>query len=310
MDRKLITTDFGMKSTAEEVASGIDLKGKRAIVTGGASGIGIITARTLAEHGAEVTIAARNEDAAKKVVEEIKSATGNKNVYYELLDLSNRNSIKEFTQKWNGPLHILINNAGVMAIPDLQLNENGLEMQFATNYMGHFELTLGLKDALAAAKKSRVVAVSSNGHLLSPVTFDDINFDFRFYDPWVAYGQSKSAVILFAVAANKRWAKDGITVNALNPGAIATNLQRHVGGVLRTAKELQKSPEQGAATSILLATSPLIEGNGGLYFENCNEAEVVSRRPEDYQGVAPYAIDLTNADRLWDLSIDLLRNTK
>lgn len=303
---KPITTNFGMKSTAEEVADKIDLNGKRAIVTGGASGIGIPTARTLAAHGAEVVLAVRNEEAGQKVANEIISATGNKQVHALPLDLTSRKGIQEFTTKWKGPLHILINNAGVMAIPDLQLSEDGWEMQFATNHMGHFELALGLHDALAAAGKSRIVAVSSSGHLLSPVIFDDIHFNFRFYDPWVAYGQSKSAVILFAVAANDRWAKEGITVNALNPGAIATNLQRHVGGVLKTAKELQKTPEQGAATSILLATAPFLENVGGHYFENCNEAATVEKRPADYNGVAPYALDKGNADRLWKASIELL----
>ncbi|MEO5999244.1 MAG: SDR family NAD(P)-dependent oxidoreductase [Chitinophagaceae bacterium] len=302
----LITTDFGMRSTAEEVAAGVNLSGKRAIVTGGASGIGVPTALTLAAHGAEVTLAVRNEQAAQKVVHEIITATGNKNVYAATLDLSDRKSIREFTAKWKGPLHILINNAGVMAKPDLQLTENGWEMQFATNYLGHFELALGLYDALAAAGNARIIAVSSNGHLLSPVIFDDINFDFRFYDPWVAYGQSKSAVILFAVAASKRWAYAGITVNALNPGAIATNLQRHVGGQLKTPPELQKTPEQGAATSVLLATAPLMEGRGGHYFENCNEAPIVSKRPADYHGAAAYALDSINADRLWETSLELL----
>lgn len=303
---ELITTGFGLRSTAEEVAAGIDLTGKRAIVTGGASGIGIQTAHTLAAHGAEVTIAVRNEQAGQKVAEDITAATGNKQVYAAPLDLNSRESIKKFTDHWTGPLNILINNAGVMAIPELQLSEDGWEMQFTTNHMGHFELTLGLHQALVAAGNSRVVAVSSNGHLLSPVIFDDINFDFRFYDPWAAYGQSKTAVILFAVAANKRWAKDGISVNTLNPGAIATNLQRHVGGQLKTPKELQKNPEQGAATSILLATSPILESNGGHYFENCNEAALVLKRPADYQGVAPYALDINNADRLWQVSMDLL----
>jgi NAD(P)-dependent dehydrogenase (short-subunit alcohol dehydrogenase family) len=303
---QLITTDFGMRSTAEEVAAGVNLTGKHAIVTGGASGIGVPTALTLAAHGAAVTLAVRNEQAAQKVAEEIIAATGNKNVYTAALDLSDRKSIREFTRKWKGPLHILINNAGVMAVPDLQLTEDGWEMQFATNYLGHFELALGLRDALAAAGNARIVAVSSSGHLLSPVIFDDINFDFRFYDPWVAYGQSKSAVILFAVAASKRWAHAGIKVNALNPGAIATNLQRHVGGQLKTPPELQKTPEQGAATSILLATSSLMEGKGGHYFENCNEAPVVSKRPADYHGVAPYVLNSINAEQLWETSLELL----
>lgn len=303
---ELIKTGFGMRSTAEEVAAGTDLTGRRAIVTGGASGIGIHTAHTLAAHGAEVTIAARNKQAAQKVADDIIAATGNGNVFSAPLDLTKRKSIQEFTNQWKGKLDILINNAGVMAIPELQLSDDGWEMQFTTNHMGHFELTIGLYSALASAGNARVVAVSSNGHLLSPVIFDDINFNFRFYDPLSAYGQSKTAVVLFAVAANKRWAKDGITVNALNPGAIATNLQRHVGGQLKTAKELQKNPEQGAATSILLATSPILEGKGGRYFEDCNEASVVAKRPADYRGVADYAVDITNADRLWEVSMDLL----
>lgn len=302
----LITTDFGMRSTAAEVVAGMSLTGKRVVVTGGASGIGVPTVLTLASHGAEVTLGVRNVQAAQKVVGEIIAATGNKNVYAATLELTDRKSIMEFTSKWQGPLDILINNAGVMAIPDLQLTEYGWEMQFATNYLGHFELVLGLYDALAAAGNARIVAVSSNGHLLSPVIFDDINFDFRFYDPWVAYGQSKTAVILFAVEASKRWASAGITVNALNPGAIATNLQRHVGGQLKTPPELQKTPEQGAATSVLLATTPLMEGRSGHYFENCNEAPTVSKRPADYHGVATYALDPINAERLWEKALELL----
>ena len=293
-----------MKSTAEEVSAGIDLSGKRALVTGGGSGIGINTAKTLAARGAEVTITVRNESSGGKVIREIIAETGNHNVYAEILDLSIRESIHQFSDRWKGPLHMLINNAGVMAIPELELTKDGWEMQYATNHMGHFELTTRLHSALASAKKSRVVCVSSSGHLLSPVIFDDINFNFRFYEPWVAYGQSKTAVILFAVAANKHWEKDGITVNSLNPGAIATNLQRHVGGKLRTPVELQKTPEQGAATSVLLAVSLLLENKGGLYFENCNESPVVVQRTPDYHGVAAYALDPANAERLWRTSLE------
>ena len=141
--------------------------------------------------------------------------------------------------------------------------------------------------------------------MLSPIVFDDIHFAFRPYDPWLAYGQSKTANVLFAVAATGRWFRDGITDNALMPGAIATNLQRHVGGI-QTPAELQKTPERGAATSILLATSPLLEGIGGRYFEDCNEATIVTQRTKDYSGVAPYALDPNNADRLWEESLRLL----
>jgi NAD(P)-dependent dehydrogenase (short-subunit alcohol dehydrogenase family) len=153
-----------------------------------------------------------------------------------------------------------------------------------------------LYSALAEAKKARVVAVSSNGHLLSPGIFDDLHFKFRLYNPWVAYGQSKTAVILFSVAANKLWASDGI----------ATNQQRHVGGVLKTPPDLQKTPAQGAATSVILATAPALKGTGGHYFENCNEAETVSKRPADYHGVVLFARVKNNSDRLWATSMDLL----
>jgi NAD(P)-dependent dehydrogenase (short-subunit alcohol dehydrogenase family) len=179
-------------------------------------------------------------------------------------------------------------------------------MQFATNHLGHFELALGLHPALTAAGHARIVVVSSGGHMLSPVIFDDINFAFRLYDPWLAYGQSKTANVLFALGASARWCGDGITVNASNPGAIRTNRQRHVGGNLRPPLELQKSPQQGAATSVLLAASPLLEGVGGRYFEDCNEAERVMRRAEDFHGVAFYALNPENADRLWDTSIDMI----
>ena len=302
----LIKTNFGFHSTADEVISGINLKGKRAIVTGGASGIGIETVKTLAKAGAEVTIAARNLEAAKKVADQIIETTGNSKIYVAQLDLDNLNSINTFVESWNGTLDILINNAGVMAIPELQKTSDGVEMQFMTNHLGHFALSVGLHDALKSAGSARIVVVASSGHLFSPVVFDDINFLFRPYDALLSYGQAKSACILFAVGANERWAKDGITVNALNPGAILTNLQKHVGGKLRSAEEFHKTPQQGASTSILLATSPLLDNIGGRYFENCNEVETVNKRPDNYEGVAMYAIDKENATRLWEKSMEMI----
>ncbi|MBI4780804.1 MAG: SDR family NAD(P)-dependent oxidoreductase [Oscillatoriophycideae cyanobacterium NC_groundwater_1537_Pr4_S-0.65um_50_18] len=299
-----IKTPFGRHSTAAEVVKGIDLSGKRAIVTGAASGIGIETARALAQTGAEVTLAVRNIDAGEKTAADITATTGNGNIHVASLDLADRASIATFVAAWDKPLHILVNNAGVMALPE-QHTPEGWEMQFATNYLGHFVLALGLHKALAADGAARIVSVSSSGHLLSPVVFDDIHFAFRPYDPWLAYGQSKTASILFAVGTTKRWFRDGITANALMPGAIVTNLQRHVGGI-QTPPERQKTPEQGAATSVLLATSPLLEGIGGRYFVDCNEAAIATKRTEDYSGVAPYALDSDNADRLWDESLRLL----
>ncbi len=302
---KRITTQFGFRSTAADVLKGIDLSGKRAIVTGGASGIGLETARALAGVGAEVTLAVRNPEAGARAAADIMATTQSKGVHVARLDLIDRASIGEFVAAWDGPLHILINNAGVMACPE-QHTPEGWEMQFATNHLGHFALALGLHDALAAAGSARIVAVSSTAHMLSPVIFDDINFAFRLYDPRLAYAQSKTADILFAVGATAHWSGEGITANSLNPGAIATNLQRYVGGKLITPPELRKTPEQGAATSVLLAASALLEGVGGRYFSDCNEAEPVQHRQADYSGVAPYALDPDNAERLWEMSLRLL----
>jgi NAD(P)-dependent dehydrogenase (short-subunit alcohol dehydrogenase family) len=310
-----ITTPFGFDSTAADVVAGIDLSGKRAIVTGAGSGIGVETARALALAGAEVTMAVRRTGDAEPVAAEIRVGTGNDEVTVAPLELTDDASFAAFVAAWDGPLDILVNNAGVMAIQELTLSPRGHEMQFATNHLGHFALALGLHDALAAAGNARIVSVSSTGHLRSPVVFDDIDYAFREYDPFGAYGQSKTANVLFAVEATRRWASDGITANALMPGGIATDLQRHVGGTaymaqaedrFRQAGRELKTPEQGAATSVLLATWPGLEGIGGRYFEDCNEAQVVERRGDGMSGVAPYALDPANAERLWDLSVELI----
>ncbi len=302
-----ITTPFGFHSTAAEVVEGIDLSSKRIIVTGGSSGIGVETARALVGAGAEVTLAVRNVEAGSETAADIVDSTSMENIRVARLDLADRDSIAAFVAAWEGPLDVLVNNAGVMAMPEEHTAE-GWEMQFATNHLGHFALSVGLHDALAAAAPARIVSVSSSAHFLSPVIFDDLHFDFRRYDPWLAYGQSKTANVQFAVGATKRWAGDGIFVNALMPGAIATNLQRHVGGIesFSMSPELLKTTEEGASTTVLVATSPLLEGIGGRYFVNCGEAEVVSKRPGDMTGVAPYALDEANADRLWDVSERLL----
>lgn len=288
-----------------DVIAGIDLTGKRAIVTGGASGIGVETARVLAAAGAEVTLAVRDTEAGKRAASEIPSTGKSKAVRVARLDLVDRASIAAFAAGWTGPLHILVNNAGIMACPEERTPE-GWELQFATNHLGHFQLTLGLSNALAAAGNARIVSVSSSAHMLSPVIFDDIQFAFRAYEPRLAYAQSKTANIQFAVGATIHWQSRGITANALNPGAIATNLQRYAGGKLLTPSQLQKTPAQGAATTVLLAASPLVEGISGRYFNDCNEAVPVPRRQPDYTGVAPYALDPANAERLWEMSLRLV----
>ncbi|MFE5035689.1 SDR family NAD(P)-dependent oxidoreductase [Streptomyces sp. NPDC056683] len=302
-----ISTPFGFSSTAAEVAAGIDLTGRRAVVTGASSGLGAETARALASTGAEVTLAVRDLAAAERVAKDIAETTGNRQVRVAPLELTDPASVAAFAASWQGPLHVLVNNAGVMACPE-QYTEQGREWQFATNHLGHFALANALHGALAADGAARIVVVSSTGHQRSPVVWDDIDFVFRPYDPWLAYGQSKTANVLFAVEATRRWAADGITANALMPGAIYTNLQRHTGGrgSGRVAADLIKSTEQGAATSVLLATSPLLEGIGARYFDDCNESEVVGRRTGRLYGVARYAVDPDNARRLWDLSEELL----
>ena len=307
----LITTPFGFDSTAAEVVAGIDLSGKRAIVTGGASGIGVETARALASAGADVTLAVRNTDAGARTAEDLTASTGNPAVHVAELDLADLESIAVFVSGWTQPLDLLVNNAGVMALPDLELTAHGWELQFATNHLGHFALAVGLHDALAAAPAgARVVSLSSRAHLRSPVVFDDVNFASRPYDPMLAYGQSKTANVLFAVEANRRWSGDGITANAVHPGAIdATNLARHLDpayleGLRASGAYRFKTVEQGAATSVLVATSPQLAGIGGRYFEDCNESPVVEPDPSGdlSAGVAAYAVDPANAERLWELS--------
>lgn len=299
-----ITTPFGFHTTAAEVVAGLDLSGKRVVVTGAASGIGVETARALASAGAEVTLAVRDLDAGRQAAGAIAASTG-RAVHVAPLELTDRASIDAFVAAWQGPLHVLVNNAGVMAMPE-QHTPEGWEMQFATNHLGHVALTMGLRRALAAANGARVVSVSSSAHMRSPVVFDDLHFAFRPYEPWAAYGQSKTANVLFSVALTARWADDGIVSNALMPGAIPTNLQRYADGLV-IPPAIRKNTEQGAATSVLLAAWPQLEGIGGRYFVNGNEAEVVAHRTEDTTGVAAYALDPANADRLWEESLRLLK---
>jgi NAD(P)-dependent dehydrogenase (short-subunit alcohol dehydrogenase family) len=309
----LITTPFDATSTAAEVVAGIDLSGRTAVVTGAASGIGVETARALAATGVAVTLAVRDVEAGARVAADIIETTGNGDVSVSELDLTDLASVNAFTTRWEGPLHILVNNAGVMTTPE-SYTPPGWELQFATNHLGHFALALGLHEAMAEDGSARIVCVSSSGHGNSPVVFNDLFFRRRGYDAGLAYGQSKTANVLFAVEASKRWASDGITANAVMPGGIWTNLQRHWDPeVLRDTKAkaaaagmIAKTPEQGAATSVLLATWPALEGIGGRYFEDCHEAKVVTEIENGISGVRSYALDPANARRLWGVSLHLL----
>jgi NAD(P)-dependent dehydrogenase (short-subunit alcohol dehydrogenase family) len=311
-----ITTPFDATSTAADVVAGLDLSGRHALVTGGAAGIGLETARALAGAGAAVTLAVRDTGAGRAAARDIVESTGNEAVQVRELDLADLRSVRALVAAWDGPLHVLVNNAGIMASPEAYTAQ-GWELQFATNHLGHFALTLGLHGALAAADDARVVAVSSSGHGNAPVDFDDLFFDRRPYDAGVAYGQSKTANVLFAVEAHRRWAEDGITTNALMPGGVWTGLQQHWDPADLEATKAQvpatdasgmgvKTPEQGAATSVLLATWPGLRGVGGRYFEDCHEAEVVDQVCDGLHGVCAHALDPEAADRLWAVSTSLV----
>ncbi|OEV09610.1 SDR family NAD(P)-dependent oxidoreductase [Streptomyces nanshensis] len=310
-DTAPISTPFTAESTAGEVVAGIDLTGRRAVVTGGASGIGAETARTLAGAGAQVTLAVRDTAQGRRRAAEFVDATGNEAIRVAPLDLADRTSVAAFIAAWDGPLHILVNNAGVMAPPEVRTPQ-GWELHFATNHLGHFALALGLHRALAAAGGARVVSVGAGAHLHSPLVFEDIHFRERAYDPWTAYAQSKTANALFAVHAWERWESDGISVNSSLPGAIRTRLHRHVGpeeaerGAAGPGGDAPqwRTPAQGAATSVLLAASSLVEGVGGRCFEDCNEAPL--NAPGSHRGVAPHATDPEAAERLWQVSVETL----
>ena len=303
---------FDASSTADEVLAGVDLTGKRVLVTGVSAGLGAETARSLVAHGAHVVGAARDLNKAARAAAQAHAAA-RKGGGFEFieLDLASLASVRRCADALLAkavPLDLIIGNAGVMASP-FGRTTDGFETQFGTNHLGHFALTVALHQALAAAENgARVVSVSSNAHHFSAVEFSDIDFENRDYDPWLAYGQSKTANILHAVEITRRWGHEGILANALNPGAIPTRLQRHVGG-MSTPEELRKTVEQGAATSVFLAASPLVEGVGGRYFEDCQEAVVTSEPAPFGGGVNPYAIDPDNAQKLWDVSLSMLDNT-
>ncbi|ODU07671.1 MAG: oxidoreductase [Pseudonocardia sp. SCN 72-86] len=298
------TTSFGATTTAVEVLDGVDLRGRTAVVTGGSSGIGAETARVLTRSGARVVLAVRDVEAGRRTADMLVTDIPAADVEVRPLDLADPATIAAFVADWHGPLHVLVANAGVMGTPLLR-TAAGWELQFGTNHVGHFLLATGLHSALAAAGGARVVVVSSNGHRRSPVVFDDVQFERRPYDPWLAYGQSKTANVLFAVEAARRWSADGIEVNALHPGAIVTNIQRWVdrdeaqraANAERRKNLVYKSVQQGAATSALLAGSPLVAGVSGRYFEDCNEAEPAG--PGALSGVQSFAVDPSTAERLW-----------
>lgn len=313
-----LPSGFGAATTAAEAIAGIDLTGKHTIVTGGYAGLGLETARTLRDAGARVIVPARDMAKARKALE------GEADIDVLPMDLADPASIDAFAQQVldrGEALHLLINNAGVMACP-LERDGRGYERQFATNHLGHYQLTVRLWPALRRAKGARVISVSSRGHRYSPVVFDDPHFERRAYDPWLSYGQSKTANILFAIGVDKRGKSDGIRSFSLHPGAIVTDLARYMsvddmrkfGAIDDEGKPVvdlnagMKSVPQGAATSVWAATSPMLNGKGGEYLEDCDiapildDATVEAADLRHLHGVRPYAIDPDAADALWELS--------
>jgi len=306
-----INSGFGAQTTAQQALDGADLSGEIAIVTGGASGLGLETTRALASAGATVIVTARAPDRVRQALE------GIARVELAALDLLEPASIAAFAQSFvdsGRPLHILINNAGVMAAP-LERDARGYETQFSANHLGHFRLAAQLLPSLLKADGARVVALSSRGHRYGGVDFDDANFERRAYDKWKAYGQSKSANALFAVELDRRGAAHGIRAFSVHPGRIIdTALARHLSNdELRAAGVLDehdrvradsgcKTVEQGAATTVWCAASPRLQGMGGVYCEDVDIARAVGADSTEDFGVRPWASDSEAAQRLWAIS--------
>ncbi|MGC7873337.1 oxidoreductase [Desulfosporosinus sp. SYSU MS00001] len=316
---------FGAASSTMDVIAGINLHGKNAIVTGGYSGLGLETVRALSAAGATVIVPTRDFERAKNVLE------GISNVEIEPMDLLVPKSIDAFADKFlatGRPLHIQVNSAGIMACP-LTRDARGYEAQFATNHLGHFQLTAKLWPALCKANSARVIAVSSLGHRYSPVVFEDPNFEKRDYDRFAAYGQSKTANILFAVELDKRGKQNNVRAFSLHPGSIVgTGLEKYLtqnelitngildenGEPIRDPSKQLKTISQGAATTVWCATNPELNSMGGLYCENCDIAPLMQEingttsmgDATRLTGVRPYAIDPVSAEKLWSLSEKLI----
>lgn len=307
--QKPIHSGFGARTTAAEVLAGVDLAGKLAIVTGGYSGLGLETTRSLAAAGAEVIVAARRPDAAALAVANLQGVT------VRTLDLADMQSVADFAESVLNdarPIDVLINSAGIMACPETRTG-SGWEAQLATNHLGHFALVQHLWPVLADADGSRVVSVSSGAHGITGMRWDDLHFASG-YNRWQAYGQSKTANALFAVHLDALGRDSGVRAFSLHPGSILTPLQRYLSreemvaagwidetGALKD--ETFKTPQQGAATQVWAATSPLLKGTGGVYCQDCDIAPVVGGAIKD--GVHTHAVDEDGAARLWKVSAAL-----
>jgi len=302
---------FDGSATAQDVVAGLDLRGRHAIVTGGAGDMGREIVRALAGAGANVTVADLDEDAAQRVATE----AGGEGA---ALDLASLAAVRRFAEAWmarHAALDILVNNAGVMACPERR-SADGHELQFAVNFLGHLALARALRPALeraagARGEAARVVSVSSIAHRRAGVDFEDPDFLRRPYEKWVAYGQSKTACALLALALTEHWCARGVVCNALNPGGAMTGLMRHLSEAeMRAAGWLDdegrpparwRSAAQCAATATWAATAPELANSGGRYFEECADA-LPWRAEQPMQGVLPHARSLPDALRLWEMA--------
>ncbi len=318
---RLITSRFHAKSTALEVVEGVSLAGRQAVVTGGAAGLGLDTSRALVAAGASLTLAVRNTEQGRQAADQIRLQYPKADITVSLLDLGSLSIVSNFAAQWvtgGKVLDILVNNAGIMACP-LTRDSHGWEIQFATNHLAHFALTTSLLPALRQAAKehgeARVVVLTSAGHKIAGIDFDDIHFERREYDKWQAYGQAKTANALFSLELNAREAENGVTANAVHPGGIMTGLQKFLpveemkargwlnpdGSVL----DRFKTTEQGASTSVWAATALELKGHGGLYLEDCRQG--VPSAPDDRaSGYFPHIMDREAARRLWMVSDNLV----
>ncbi len=294
-----IKTGFGFNSTADDVAAGLNLTGKVVVITGGHSGIGLETTRVLSEKGAQVIVGSQDPEKARQ------SLSSMKNVECLQLDLSVPQSIDEFAERiltMRLEIDILINNAGVTALPETR-DARGYEMQFATNHLGHFQLTEKLFPGLKQG--SRVITLSSAGHRFSPINFDDIHFTQNTYDKWKAYGQSKTANVLFAVELDLRMKEFGVRSFAVHPGLMD---ESEFKAASNASPAFIKTIAQGAATTVWAATSPLLADLGGVYCADCNISPLVKDVTVSPAGVLAYAVDHKIAQQLWDLSEKMTEN--
>lgn len=312
-----LNSGFPAKSEPDDILEGIELSGKTAVITGGYSGIGLETTRALAARGVKVYVPVRDPAKAADLLADVDGQ-----VVTHAMDLGDLESVKAFADYVSSEvdsLELLINNAGIMACPETRIGNNW-EAQFATNHLGHFVLTTQLLDRLLAADSPRVVCLSSSAHKRSDIRWADIHFNEDPYDKWEAYGQSKTANALFALALDMKYGDRGLKAFAVHPGGILTPLQRHMetgemhamgwtdenGELTEQAAQIFKTPAQGCTTTLWAATSPMLNDTGGVFCEDCDVADLQDSAAAPYLGIAPWVTSEESAEKLWEMTEQML----